>query len=367
MAVSKVLTGKKTRVEDIFAQVQKPTKVETNIEESKEIKENKEISKERKAVQMIDETKTPKQASITLMDIPVSIIKDRKENKFIISLVEELAEDIRKNGLLQNIIVTEDPEAKDDELSYICCVGHRRLAAYKYLYEKYGSEYAYIRASVLRFADNEAEMNAYLSSNSQARKTSLFEMVANLNPENFNFDNEQFKKEYNKKIYGTEVAPKSENYSNISRAVYVTKVLEETFPGVETTSEAIRKYLRLYDKATDELKSAIYNNKISVREANRYIALDKQEQIEALLSENPRATFENMLIKKQRINTGIKPKKLTPKQEADECVRKLSKFSETIIKICKDANTIEVNNLNEKQIEAIRELEKAINKFKQSI
>ena len=300
------------------------------------------------------------------MDIPLCMIKPRHENNFIMCNIEELAESIEKIGLLQPILVKEDKD--DPNLSYIVISGHRRFAALQLLYSKDPNKYEYISAIVFSSDSTEEEIKAYIDSNAQQRITTLFEAIAVIKPEKINMKDADVQKEYITTVYGSKDEYESkivngmagDKFDSSSKARYVTKLINQYFPNIECKIESVRKYLRLYENLTPELRKKIYSGEISINDAWNYAKLADEEQnsIAKASSEEETKEIIKEIQKKDKENwTSIKKEK----NQTQINLKKIDKWTNVIYEILK---TTDIDNIKDsKQKKKIKELNYIISKY----
>lgn len=358
MAKTKVINGKKIEsnrsIIDVFGG---PTN-------------SRQTTPVRAALSSLNENKDlPKTGSTVLMDIPISIIRNREINKFIVGDIEELAESIYKNGLQQPIVVRQNIN-EDKQINYVVSIGHRRLAAYKLLFQKYGKQYEYISAKVLTSDEELKENEIYLESNSQTRKLTVFEALANFSPEEMSFEDEKFKNkylDYMKKM--NEYNEKEDKFNDTSLHKYLVRLIADVYPGMEVSEATVRKYMPLCSKASDKLKEAVYNDRVPVRKAIEYCAFTQEEQDRIINSSDMDKEYTIIVFEHKKKNKiGKQPDiKKSDDQVLQNIIKDVKHISEAIIKQVDQASKLDVKKENNKNIKTLLSLKKAIEEFKNNI
>lgn len=309
----------------------------------------------------------PKAGSISLMDVPLSIIKDRPVNRFIISDIEELAKSIEEVGLQQSVVLKQNID-EDDNITYTVCIGHRRLAAYRLLDKKYkDGRYRYISAKVLTPSEELNEERAYLESNSQIRKLTLFEAIATVNPEEMNFDNESFKTKYLEYMRKKdEYVENKDKFNQESIQRYIAYLIEDIYPSLEINTGSLKRYIILCCKAIDDLKEKIFSGEIPLRWAVLYSGCNKEEQERIINSADYQKEYE-LIVNEKKTRKGETKARTSNKVDLKEIEKRISKFAEVILKQCNEASKIVPSRENKKDLKAIETLSKAINTYRTNI
>lgn len=238
-------------------------------------------------------------SSKKLAEIPIEMISERSVNEYPVDRIEQLAEDIEKVGLIQPIIVRKNKTNGKIEQTYIVVVGHRRLAAFKYLKEKYKKSdnkadrdgFNKITAYILE-SDEELknEEQIYRSSNDQVRRISNLDRVVRLHPDEIDMNQAKWQKRYVEEVYGKDKLPQYDAgqievpTGLRAKAKLIAAMIANDDPSNVDISEAtVRAYLMFFDRCCDELKKATIRRLIPARDAINYISFwPIDEQISAI-------------------------------------------------------------------------------------
>ena len=330
-----------------------------------------QTSTEREALKFDNEKASVTTSDTVLVEIPLEMITDRSDNRFRMTGIEKLADEIKKHGLHQNVIVVPNREGD----GYIISSGHRRLHAYQMLKEEYANQnpdadnpYAKIPAEVKKGLSEDQEADIYLKTNSFSRNTTLMEAIANIKPEEMDFDDPKFKEEYLTYMYGDNAYNRFVNGEIVDKmninslSLYVYRQIKDNFQDLECTEESVRKYLRIYLKCSDIVLDRFYNSQIGVKElveiANSF---SKDEQNLIYNSENPDATKKEILARHKR--TAKKQKKNDPDSSLKHITKEINKFTKPILMLCSELDKIEISKSNEETVKKIQELKAAIDKY----
>lgn len=219
----------------------------------------------------------------TIYDVNIFDIQDRKNNNFIKSKINELANSIKEIGLKQPIIVKSIGQGEDKYEKFEVIAGHRRLAAYKKLYEDGDAEYLKIPSLILKDDELEKEYQIYLETNTNSRSTTLYEALLNCDLEEIDFNDISFSTKYNNMFYPDGVIPRTEKYDNNSVVRYLERIVKQNFPSIdEIKTDTIRRYYHLIKNSSDELTKAILEGKISLKQAQTVVRVSKEKQPEII-------------------------------------------------------------------------------------
>jgi len=356
MAEIKVRNGKMIRHEPV---------------EEEKVRSSNQTNTVREVLKALDDKNAPTKSNIDLLDIPLDMIEDRPVNKFRMTGIEELAAEIEKDGLFQNIIVVP----KEGGAGYHVSSGHRRIHAYRLLKKKYeqdhpGEENPYnkITVQVMSGLSEQEEGDVYLKTNSFSRNTTLMEAIANLNPEKMDFDDVNFKKEYLTYMYGPDAMEKyvageiNDTLSARSLAEYVYRKVVDTYHDLECTPEAVRRYLRIYERCSDTVKDMFFKANLSIKQLMDITANFSVEEQELIFnSDDPDEKKKEILARHRK--AAKKEKKKASENNPKQIFKQISKFTKPIIMLCEDLETIEENETNQEEIRKIKKLKEAINEF----
>lgn len=227
-------------------------------------------------------------SDLSLYEVNINDIKERDNNNFIKSKIEELATSIKSIGLKQPIVIKSI--GRDDEMyeKFEVVAGHRRLAAYKILNEKYGNEFLKINAIILNKDEEEKDKEIYLETNSTSRNITLYEALLNCDLDEIDFNNPIFKDKYNQMLYPDGNVSKKEKYDNNSIIKYLEETIKQNFPTIEDVKvDTVRKYYYLIRNSCDELTKAILDGKVTMNQAKSIVRVNKEKQpaiIEEIIS-----------------------------------------------------------------------------------
>lgn len=220
-------------------------------------------------------------------EVLIKDIVEREENNFIMSGIEELAEGIRKNGQLQEILIQE----VDKKL--ICIVGHRRLAAMRLLHEQYPDEpkFAKIRACFLPQELSAEEIETiYRTSNTHSRNVTVYEILLNMNVKDFDFANPVHKQMYIDYMYSDEEKEKLYNgeikdkFNQSSKINYFAKRVKNEYPLVDSSERTVRNFIDIIIKSSNELTKSILKNYVPLRDSRMIYSKSLDEQKKILVS-----------------------------------------------------------------------------------
>ena len=270
-------------------------------------------------------------------EVNINDIKEKANNNFIKSNIEQLAQSIKEIGLSQPIIIKSIGRDEEKIEQFEVIAGHRRLAAYKYLNDKYGDEYLKIKAYILTKEEEFKEKQIYLETNSHSRNITLVEAILNCEPEKIDFDNSEFKEEYNNLFYPDGNIPNKEKYNDTSKVNYLEKKIKDNFPNLEEIStKTVWNTYNLISNLNPIVINAILEGKIGRNKAESIAKFSKNKQPEIL---------ENILAgKNSHAWEKIETPKQTDKEERDYYKEMLKVDSR--LKAFKDINLTEFNTDN---------------------
>ena len=328
---------------------------------------------QREALKFIDEKDAVTNSKSVLVDVPIDLINDRPINKFRMTGIEELAKEIERDGLFHNIIITPKEGYGG---GYVVSSGHRRIHAYRYLKEKFDREhpgeenpYNKIKAEIKKNLSKEEEEGIYLRTNSFSRNTTLMEAIANLNPEEMDFNDSVFKEKYLTYMYGDNALERyvtgeiSDTFSSRSLADYVYKKIIDTYQDIECTPEAVRRYLRIYDRCSDVVKEKFFKNELSIKQLMDITTnFSKDEQNLIYNSENPDAKRKEIM---QRHRASKKKKEKVADNEIKQLKKEITKYAKPIAILCDQLDKMPDidSEENKEYINEIETLRSAIHNF----
>lgn len=240
--------------------------------------------------------------------IEIDKLKPSLDNFFSLTEIELLADDIERQGLKHNIVVTEDT---DNPGTYFIKSGHRRYTAISKLIEenRYNSKY------VPCFVDGQKTQSENLLDlimlNATTRVMSDEEIYQQYDVLRSTID--KLKSE-GKKVKGRfrEVAAK---YMNISPA-------------------QVGKIENIKHNAIDEVKEAVSSGKVSITVANNIAGLDEEKQ-EELIAQKDISKLTNKDVDEKKNEESFQIQIRTSKQKKTEVLKLISDYFK-IIKTCDD-------------------------------
>ncbi len=234
-------------------------------------------------LQSYDDSHMTSPSKYEIYEVNINDIKEKANNNFIKSNIEKLAESIEEIGLSQPIIIKS--LGRDEEMieKFEVVAGHRRLEAYKYLNNKHKDEYLKIKAYILTKGEETKEDKIYLETNSHSRNICLIEALLNCDLENIDFDNEEFKAEYDNLFYPDGVIARKEKYNQESKVRYLEKKIKDNFPNLEDISnKSVWNSYALLISLEKCVIDALLAGKIGMNRARVIAKYPKDKQKEAL-------------------------------------------------------------------------------------
>lgn len=193
-------------------------------------------------------------------------IKPSEKNKFILSKIEDLAEDIKENGLDHNIVIRE---VEDPEYKYEIVAGERRYTAICQNIENGDMTYKFIPAKVQRYDDENAEKRLILN-NLQSRVISPSEMLEAV--------------ESLQRLY------KSDKEKGIKLPGRVRELIADDL-GIGTTQ--VGTYQKVSKDAILEVKEMLSTSTITLSEASELAKLDEDDQL-MFIQENEKINLQTI-------------------------------------------------------------------------
>lgn len=273
---------------------------------------------------------------IRFEEIPVDEIAYRPINRYSISRIERLARSIRStnNRLINPITVmritdisndsdiTEAVKSKGVDLTgkkYVVVAGERRLRAWKLLREEEknsthdtgmvrSNPFDMITANILSKEEAKNEHIFYEESNTQARHLGPEESLQLFESAISEVKSDAAKKkmldEMKEKGFwtGKDIPDDPAQAAKIFRADKYCRYYLEDELGITGLSDTnIRKYLSIINNCCPEIKDAVYERDMSLREAGRLTGLseEKQKELLTLWKEKDREAYEAELTKKK--------------------------------------------------------------------
>lgn len=221
-----------------------------------------------------------------IKNIDINLLTPSKENFYEIRDVDELAEDIKINGLYHNLVVT-----KTDDNKYEIISGERRYHALKKLgFDK-------VPCKIESIQEDDEKIEKLIQANYSARELNDYEKLLSII-----------------KLY--------EVYENQkAKGKKVGKVRDKIGQSLGLSGGHVQKYRKINDYLISELKDLFKNNKITFRDCYEYCNLEKEQQLNIYnqLKENIDASKDEI----RNIKKGIKESFISEKekdniQKADE-------------------------------------------------
>lgn len=310
-----------------------------------------------------------------LADIPINMIKNRDINEYPVDRIEQLAEDIEKVGLIQPIVVRKNKDRSDYNATYIVVVGHRRLAAYRYLKSKYQSSesevdkhgFDSITAYILE-SDEELknEEQIYRSSNDQMRRISNLDRVIRLKPDEIDLSSDKWKREYVEEVLGKDKLKDYEEKKIIvptgsrAKAKLIAAMISNDDPTSDISDNTVRTYLMFLERCGDNLRKATIRRMIPQRDAINYISfwrVEEQEKAIAAFGKNDEE-YKKYLKKPEEISKS-NSSKITWSKAKNKVKRSIEKATSSIEN---DLTEWKTNGLDD---EDSKKLEKILDELKQ--
>lgn len=313
-----------------------------------------------------------------LADIPIDMIKNRDINEYPVDRIDQLAEDIEKVGLIQPIVVRKNKDRSDYNATYIVVVGHRRLAAYRYLKSKYQNSksevdkhgFDSITAYILE-SDEELknEEQIYRSSNDQMRRVSNLDRVIRLKPDEIDLSSEKWKRKYVEEVLGKDKLKDYEDGKIIvptglrTKAKLIAAMIANDDPTSDISDNTVRTYLMFLDRCGESLRKATIRRMIPQRDAINYISfwpIEEQEKAIAAFGKNDEE-YKKYLKKPEKIS---KPNssKITWSKAKNKVKRSIEKVTSTIENDLTEWKSSGLNDEDSKELEEILEELKQIEK-----
>jgi ParB family transcriptional regulator, chromosome partitioning protein len=296
-----------------------------------------------------------------LRHIPVSKIVPNPENFYELPGIEELAENIKEYGLMQNLEVLEIEQ--DGEKMYRLITGHRRLEAIKLLISQ-GEQIETIPCKVERNLTDIEERLRIIKSNSDTRELTQEEKRKQVEKLN--------------ELYALK--------AELTGSKVNKKELKEVVASdVGISAKQVERYNTINENLIPQLKDYFDNEKLSFVEAVKFARLDEQMQLAILdlLQGKDKITDEELEIIKQQNKKLVEDNKIKEKEIFEK--EKELKLKQGIIENLqtekeeleseKERNQIEQEVIEEekKKLEAkIREemaqlTEEELNKYKEAL
>lgn len=238
-----------------------------------------------------DDIKTAKDKKMLSQElIDLDLIIKRKKNRFELSNIESLAQSIDRVRLAQPILlrnlqqtfnIVEDGEVTSAQTrkSFEIVSGHRRYAAYQFLYNKYKAagdmlnmeKYSKIPALILPVGATQAEIDElYESTNLESRQLKTSDLLRHISY----FLNEIEAKDIEEKL----INPK---FRGTNKAKYIQSKFSNL--NVEISPTQIKRYISVYEKGTKDLINIFENGTISLNTC--YKISTKFNKADALLEQ----------------------------------------------------------------------------------
>jgi len=206
-------------------------------------------------------------------------IEFRPTNKYSMSTVDQLAEQIWEVGQLTPIIVISG--ATEEGKRYTLSDGEQRVRALQLCREKAigtdkEGQFDYVYARILTREEAKKEQEIHRSANTY-RTSTIFEIIARYEPTEDYFNSEENRNGYLKRA-NLEYA--KFNKTDIGNDIYLRFAKE--YPQYEVGKPTIVRYTKTVMALDDAVIMAVLKNKITVREAQNLETLSKEDQLRAL-------------------------------------------------------------------------------------
>ncbi|MEG2609123.1 MAG: ParB N-terminal domain-containing protein [Bacilli bacterium] len=223
--------------------------------------------------------------NFNFQNIDINLIKPSKKNFFEISGIEELAKDIKANGLYHNLVVR-----KLDDGTYEIISGERRYSALKYNGEKR-------IPCVVREADELDSEIMLIQANASARELTESEKLKTV---------ERLKELYEeKKKNGVKIGGK------------VRDKIGEDLGGM--SGMQVQRYIKISDELIPELRELFDNQQITLSDSLDFSKMSKDQQlvIYKFLNENINASKEEVKALKENIKSKEEENKTVKKKQCE--------------------------------------------------
>lgn len=222
-----------------------------------------------------------------LKNIPINEIGSRVEgNEFVESNIDNLAASIKSAGLIDpiQVLITNDADYK-----YRVIAGHRRLAAFRKLFNEGDTEFSKITCILYQVTENETlnktiddnkkciyitketEEQMYVDSNLESRQLTYAETAKFILHIADRFEN----KEYYKQIIERRKANKKNDSSSVNDTEEVIRILSDYHYDGWKTSNIRRlmdiKHLSLASKEASEMISQITDATVTINKATQIL------------------------------------------------------------------------------------------------
>ena len=327
-----------------------------------------------------ENSETLQRGSHEIVKIPLTKLKFRDENNFIISGIEKLAKSIESTMQAQPCIVYRNPD-KDDEKAFCISAGERRTRAIALLYEKYKAlgdvekmkKYSTVECIVLNSKEEAMEQDLYRDTNTESRQLTPLELIINMHSEYASIkEGDEAVTEIYKALYGEEETTKIFSkkatlpWNPKVKTDYILYAMKKEYGQADYSPETIRGYIKLIDYSTNEMLKAIFSGKVSIRLARQ--AVSESDEVQTKIVE---LCEEGKTDEAAKYLESVKKEKQT-EEEANEFdlfkeFKSLTKEFEKISTKVNDIPTSIVKNENgntKEYLKQLRTISKAISKLK---
>lgn len=185
--------------------------------------------------------------------------------------VEKLAQDIKRNGLLHNLVVF--PQVEDKKTVYVLLSGERRYKALDYLQKKGDAKWNTARACrviTTPLSENEKKVLLYSANlqvrggiaNEKIRRNAITEYIACLQKEPYNLTEAQAKKALK------EVAAQSTSPKQLERDYRIEKKLNPVLKNLLNEGFLMRVECECYIKLDDDKQQVVADNMSALKEVD---------------------------------------------------------------------------------------------------
>ncbi|WP_338631672.1 ParB N-terminal domain-containing protein [Clostridium baratii] len=256
--------------------------------------------------------------------IDINDIHRSKKNFYEIINIDELAEDIKLNGLNHNLVVRKLDNGQFELLS-----GERRYTALTKLVNEGNKTFALVPCKVIEANDTDAEI-ILIQANAQTRELSDIEKLKQI---------ERLKDLYKSKKANGEKVP--------------GKIRDIIANDLKISPTQVGRYERINNKLIPELKEVLENGNLTIHNASEFSTLSEDNQKAILDIINEKVTFS----KEEATDLKNKLKRLEGEKELEiENNRNLIKENSDLKKKLK-SNNDEINNNKVKELEGQLKIE----------
>lgn len=285
--------------------------------------------------------------------INVDLVKPSADNFFSLSEIEVLAEDIERQGLKHNLVVSED---KDQKGTYLLKSGHRRFEAIKFL-----------------IAENRLTNKTVpcLVDGIKTKAENMLDLIM-LNATTRVMTDAEIMQQYN-------VLEKTYKELEAEGKKFKGRLRERIAEALQVSSAQVSKIEKINRYAVDEIKEAVGSGEMSISTANDVAKLDEEKQkelvkkkpVKDISSKEAKEKLEQSKPKEEK-NTYDVPDNIDEYEETDSdiYIQKHTETSRNISLLFSEINALKLylpyllSDLEENDTENYFTLKKLVEKLK---